>query len=156
MAAGIANTGAVAANWLASSARLGERPIMLRTRCCLGTALVLALSIPSVGRSVSEETFEIIEVGPSSFEVVLERDVDDYDWSPVWSQDLRNWNESGESDGPLTVTIVEPSVGIAGGIETVRLAAAIQGPAPARLFLRREGVDTVAPAPAGFALIRAG
>lgn len=61
----------------------------------------------------------------------------DVDAKVLWSTNLEDWRESGESEGPLTVTITENIVETSGsGIQTVDAAAQASGGSPVKLFLR--------------------
>lgn len=63
----------------------------------------------------------------------------DVDAKVLWSTNLEDWKESGESQGPLTVTITENVVETSGtGIQTVDAAAQASGDSPVKLFLKLE------------------
>ena len=61
----------------------------------------------------------------------------DVDAKVLWSTDLTTWNQSGESDGPLTVNITENVVETSeAGIQTVDATAVTSGGETEKLFLR--------------------
>ncbi len=61
----------------------------------------------------------------------------DVDAKVLWSTNLIDWKESGESQGALTVNITESVVETSpAGIQTVDAAAQASGGNPAKLFLR--------------------
>ncbi|WP_367870443.1 hypothetical protein [Luteolibacter sp. Populi] len=61
----------------------------------------------------------------------------DVDAKVLWSTDLTNWRQSGESEGSLTVTITETIVETSGaGIQTVDAAAEVTAGDATELFLR--------------------
>ncbi len=61
----------------------------------------------------------------------------DVDAHVLWSTDLETWRRSGETDGSLTVTIIEEVAETSDlGLETVDARAEISRGSPARLFLR--------------------